>query len=61
MEMRDLAILCAALAFIFGVIGGLSITQYARPIVEGARTYLVLTPTCSTIGPEAPVLLEARR
>jgi len=61
MEMRDLAILCAALAFVFGVIGGVSITQYARPIVHGARTHLVLTPTCSVIGTESPVLMEARR
>jgi len=61
MEMRDLAILVSALAFTFGTIGGMAITTYARPILEGAKTYLVLTPSCSVIGDETPVWREARR
>jgi len=60
MEMRDFAIVVATLTFIAGLIGGMSLTAYARPIIEGAKTYLVLTPTCSVIGPEPPVWREAR-
>ena len=58
--MRDVAILAAALGFVFGVVAGMSITLHARPIIEGAKTYLVLTPTCSVIGPEPPEWREAR-
>ena len=59
--MRDIAILCAALTFVAGVIAGMSLTLWARPIIAGPKTYVALAPTCDVIATERPVVLEARR